>query len=330
MESIILQLKKSKHVLIASHENPDGDAIGSLLAMGLALQNIGKQTSLYNESKIPAVYRFLPKVNAIVRSIKDFKRYDTAVILDCGDLRRIGKIAPKVAKIPCIINIDHHETNTRFGNLQFIDVAACATAEIVYRLIRQMETPLDKSIATALYAGILTDTGSFRFSNTNQKAFAICQDLVDYGVEPYRVAQHVYGTYSLGRIKLLNLSLDSIEIFQNGQLSIMTLTQKMLNETGTHPEDADGLINYARRIEDVKVAALIHELDPNRSGRDEVRRFHVSLRSDGSLNVAQMAAALGGGGHSSAAGFSIESSLADLKSKINQLAEKLMAPCILN
>ena len=110
----------------------------------------------------------------------------------------------------------------------------------------------------------------------------------------------------------------------------MTLTQKMMNETGTHTEDADGLINYARRIEDVKVAALIHELDDNEAGADKVRRFHVSLRSDGSLNVAQIAAALGGGGHSGAAGFSIESNLADLKKQINDLAEKLMAPCSLN
>ena len=111
MESIISQLKKSKHVLIASHENPDGDAIGSLLATGLALQSIGKQTSLYNISKIPAVYRFLPKVNAIVKKIEDIGHYDTAVILDCGDLSRIGKLALKVSKIPSIINIDHHETN---------------------------------------------------------------------------------------------------------------------------------------------------------------------------------------------------------------------------
>ncbi|MGD9210925.1 MAG: bifunctional oligoribonuclease/PAP phosphatase NrnA [Desulfobacteraceae bacterium] len=330
MESIISQLKKSKHILIASHENPDGDAIGSLLATGLALQSIGKKTSLYNESKIPAVYRFLPKVNAIVRVIDDFEHYDTAVILDCGDLNRIGPVASRVTQVPVVINIDHHETNTRFGNLQLIDITACATAEIVYRLIKKMDISLSKSIATALYTGILTDTGSFRFSNTNQNAFSICKDLIEYGVEPYRIAQYVYGTYSLGRIKLLNLALDSIEISQNGQLSIMTLTQEMLNETGTHTEDMDGLINYARRIEDVKVAALIHELDVNRSGADKVRRFHVSLRSDGSLNVAQIAAALGGGGHSGAAGFSIESNLADLKAQINVLAEKLMAPCSLN
>lgn len=330
MESIILHLKQSENVLITSHENPDGDAIGSLLATGLALQSIGKKTSLYNPSKIPVVYRFLPKVNVIARDIDELGCFDTAIILDCGDLSRVGHLAPRFLQLPLIINIDHHETNTHFGHLQFVDTTACATAEIIYHLIREMKIPLNKDIATALYAGILTDTGSFRFSNTNQNAFAICKDLVAYGVEPYRVAQYVYGTYSLGRIKLLNLALDSIEISQNGLLSIMTVTQKMLAKTRTHTEDVDGLINYARRIEDVKVAALIHELKECDSCKDTIRRFHVSLRSDGSLNVAEIAAQFGGGGHSSAAGFMIESSLADLKSKINASTQKLMAPCILN
>jgi phosphoesterase RecJ-like protein len=330
MESIISHLKKSKHVLIASHENPDGDAIGSLLATGLALQSIGKKTSLFNEGKIPAVYRFLPKVNAIIRNIDNLTCYDTAVILDCGDLNRIGRFTSAISQIPLIINIDHHETNTLFGDLHFVDATACATTEIIYHLINKMNVPLNKDIATALYTGILTDTGSFRFSNTNQNTFAICNDLVEYGVVPYQVAQHVYGTYSLGRIKLLNLALDSIEIFQNGLLSIMTVTQKMLSETGTHSEDVDGLINYARRIEDVKVAALIFELDINDLGKDKIRRFYVSMRSDGSLNVARIAAEFGGGGHSGAAGFNIDSSLADLKVKINDSTKKLMAPCILN
>jgi phosphoesterase RecJ-like protein len=193
-----------------------------------------------------------------------------------------------------------------------------------------MNVSLNKDIATALYTGILTDTGSFRFSNTNQNTFAICKDLVEYGVAPYQVAQYVYDTYSLEHIKLLNLALDSIEISRNGLVSIMTVTQKMLSETGTNSEDVDGLVNYAKRIKDVKVAVLIYELDINTLDKDETRRFYVSLRSDGNLNVAKIAAEFGGGGHASAAGFNIESSLADLKVKINASTQKLMAACILN
>jgi len=322
MDQIIRYLKNSNHILIATHTNPDGDAIGSLIAMGLCLDVLNKKTTLYNESPIPAVYRFLPAVNRVVRNIKN-ENYDLAVILDCGNLKRIGMAVSAVRQIPITVNIDHHVTNTRFGHLQLIDTSACATAEIVYRLIKQMDVPLDKAIATSIYTGILTDTGSFRFSNTNRAAFSICQEMVGLGVDPYNIAQHVYGAYSLGRIKLLNLALDSIEISDNGKLSIMTLTQEMFHETHTQAEDVDGLINYAKRIEDVKVAALIQE---NRNGKEKSKnfnRFDVSLRSDGTVDVASIAASFGGGGHFIAAGFSIETTLSDITSQMLKLAEKI-------
>lgn len=322
MDQIIRHLKNSRNVLVVSHTNPDGDAIGSLIAMGLALEALSKKTTLYNESSIPAVYRFLPSVERVVRRLSNLN-YDTAVILDCGDLQRAGGGVAAVKQTPVVINIDHHITNTLFGNLRLIDTSACATAEIVYRLIKQLSVPIDENIATSIYLGILTDTGSFRFSNTNKVAFAICAEMVALGVDPYRVAQHVYGTYSLGRIKLLNLALDSIEISSNGKLSIMTLTQDMFNETRTQPEDADGLINYAKRIEDVKLAALIQEHQNGGGESKPLSKYHVSLRSDGTVDVAEIASSFGGGGHSSAAGFNIESTLSDLKSKILNLAEKL-------
>ena len=321
MEQIIRHLKNCKHVLISTHTSPDGDGIGSLIAIGLALDALNKKITFYNESPTPAVYRFLPSVNRVTHNIGSTDIYDTAIILDCGNLQRIGKAVSTVSRIPVIINIDHHITNTRFGDYQLIDTVACATAEIIYRLIKGLSVPISKSIATSLYTGILTDTGSFRFSNTNSAAFAICKEMVGLGVDPYYIAQHVYGTYSLGRIKLLNLALDSIEISQNGKLSIMTLTQDMLAETKTHSEDIDGLINYAKRIEAVQVAALIQE---DRNGKKKgFKQFHVSLRSDGTVDVAAIAASFGGGGHFNAAGFSIESTLSEIKSKINNIVDKL-------
>jgi phosphoesterase RecJ-like protein len=322
MDKIKSHLQNSKNVLVVSHANPDGDAIGSLIAMGLALKAIGKKTTLYNESSIPAVYRFLPAVKSVVREIGN-QNFDTAVILDCGGLERIGEAVSMVRRIPVIINIDHHATNAGFGNLQLIDTSACATAEIVYRLIKQLSVSIDENIATSIYTGILTDTGSFRFSNTNKAAFAICEEMMALGVDPYKIAQRVYGTYSLGRIKLLNLALDSIEISYNGRLSIMTLTQNMLKKTRTQSEDVDGLINYARRIEDVKVAALIQEYQNGDGTSETCGNYHVSLRSDGTIDVAEIASSFGGGGHSSAAGFNIESTLTDLKLKIFNLAERL-------
>ncbi|WP_319405824.1 DHH family phosphoesterase [uncultured Desulfosarcina sp.] len=330
MKKIIQQLTNSSRVLVASHAKPDGDAIGSLLAMGIALERVGCEVTRYNESAIPAVYRFLPSVDSIQRQLTDVGCFDTAVILDCGGLDRVGSAVDAITTIPAIVNIDHHTTNTRFGQYHLVDVNACATSEIIYRLIQAMDLELDVEMATAIYTGILTDTGSFRFSNTNRAAFSICEAMVAIGVNPSAVARHVYGTYSLGRIKLLNLALDSIEISSNGHISIMTVTREMLSDTGTQPEDADGLINYARRIQDVKVAALIHELENGNGESRSRKRFHVSLRSDGSVDVSRIALDFGGGGHAGAAGFSVESSLAELKKTIYSLSEGIRGTCHLN
>jgi len=323
MDQIINQIKNARHILLASHSDPDGDAVSSLLALGLALGKLNKKTTLYNASPIPAVYRFLPSVERIVTRIKKAETYDVALILDCGDLSRVGEACTTVNQVPIIINIDHHISNTGFGCMQLVDAQACSTAEIVYRLVSALEVPIDKEMATSIYTGILTDTGSFRFSNTNQAAFAISKEMTALGVEPHSVAQHVFGKYSLGRIKLLNLALDSLEISKNGKLSIMTVTNAMFEFTKTQPEDVDGMINYARRIEDVKVAALIQEQRNGKARSDNRRRFHVSLRSDGSVDVAAIAGAFGGGGHPSAAGFQVETSLIKLKSDIITLANNL-------
>lgn len=324
MDQIISHLNNSDHILVVTHTDPDGDAIGSLIATGLALDKLSKRVLFYNESPIPAVYRFLPGVERVKNHLDPTVSYDTAIVLDCGDLNRVGKISDQILQIPVVVNIDHHVTNTKFGTCQWLDFEACASAEIVYRLIEAMNIPISTDIATCIYTGILTDTGSFRFSNTNRAAFEICEKMINRGVNPFQVAQHVYGTYSLGRIKLLNRALDSIEISRNGKVSMMSVTRTMMEETGTQPEDADGLINYAKRIQDVQVAVLIQEQIGNHSGnRNNSHTYHVSLRSDGTVDVASIASTFGGGGHYSAAGFSIKSTLSDLKCQICQLTECL-------
>lgn len=323
MDTIIKHLQQSDSVLIASHVNPDGDAIGSTLAIGRALELSGKRVTVYTESPIPAVYRFLPETDRMVENLSSEDVFQAAIILDCGDMERVGDAASIIRQIPVVINIDHHVTNTRFGTYSLIDTSACATAEIVYHLVKKMDVPIDEVIAVSIYTGIMTDTGSFRFSNTNKDAFAICEEMVERGVNPYRVAQHVYGTYSLGRIKLLNRAIDSIELSENGKLSVMTLTQEIFDETQTKPDDVDGIINYAKRIEDVKVAALIFEQHSNNGREGDHKTYHVSLRSDETVDVGAIASFFGGGGHASAAGFSIDATLASIKTKIFNLANNL-------
>ncbi len=324
MHQIINQLKKSQDILVTTHVQPDGDALGSLIAMGLALSAFKKSVTLYTEGEIPNALKFLPAANRIVHHLDDVNSFDTAVILDCGDLQRVGEFAPKISKIPMIINIDHHITNTGFGHLQIVDPTACATAEIIYRLVKEMQMPISRLMAFSIYTGIMTDTGSFRFTNTNQEAFAICEEMVGLGVDPSFVAGHVSVTYSLSRIKLLNMVLESIEVSENGKLSLMTLTQEMLTKANSKPEDLGRLINYARHIENVKVAALIFE--SKRSGPvkpNGKHQFHISLRSDGTVNVAEIAEKYGGGGHRSAAGFNLTTTLKNIKKKILSLADTL-------
>ena len=314
-------IERAHCILLVTHVAPDCDAIGSLLGLGTILQAQGRDVTLACDHPVPETYDWMPGAAGVVHAA--YGVYDLVICLDCSDPRRVGQVVgDRLSGVP-LLNIDHHVTNSGFGDLKIIDTAACATAEIVYGLIKAMGIEIDQTMATSIYTGIVTDTGSFRFSNTNHAAFAICDEMVQKGVQPYNVAQHVYGTYSLGRIKLLNLALETIEISSNGNVSMMMLTRQMLDETGTHPEDADGLINYARRIEDVKLAAMIQEQENGHHGQGGPKEYHVSLRSDGSVDVAAIAAGFGGGGHPSAAGFGTTTTLSDLKDKLIQLSETI-------
>jgi phosphoesterase RecJ-like protein len=334
MERIAQQIKANGKILLASHIDPDGDSVGSLLALGLALESENKEVTLFNESVIPAVYRFLPGFERITSgAIDDPGLFDLAILLDCSNLERTGNAAPAIRRIPFMINIDHHATNTRYGTLNLVRPEACASSEIVYSLIKEMNLSMTREIATAIYTGILSDTGSFRFANTNENAFSICREMVSLGVDPSFVAQHVYGPFSLNRLKLLNRALDSLEISKNGQMSIMSLSRDVFRKTNTRPEDTDGFLNYARNIKDIKVAALIQEqespLSENKHGDRQdpcsghEKSFHVSMRSNGQADVAAIALAFGGGGHAGAAGFTITSHLKEIKNKLFNLSKAL-------
>ncbi len=316
LHQITQKLINSKHVLITAHKNPDGDALGSMIALGLSLKALDIKITMYNESPIPAKYDFLPCVDSIKQHFCEKENYDTAVILDCSDLSRIGKAAQKINKISSIINIDHHLFNTGFGDFKLIDSKASATAEIIYHLIKDMQVSFNKDIAISIYTGILTDTGSFRFSNTGRSAFEICGEMTGFGAEPYKIAKNIYDNYSLNRIKLIRMALESIEIFNNGKLSIMTLTREIMAKTGARHEDISGLINYAGAINGVQVAVLIQQSVKDKIKNRSVDKFHVSLRSDGSVDVASIASLYQGGGHYRAAGFDINAKLDDLKAEL--------------
>ncbi|PIE75346.1 MAG: hypothetical protein CSA18_00225 [Deltaproteobacteria bacterium] len=311
-------IEKSENILVASHLHPDGDALGSTIAIGKGLEKKGKNVFLYNESLIPDMFSFLPGIKKIKNKIPDSAFFDSAIILDCSGLNRTGKSRKIIENIPKIINIDHHFTNTKFGTEKIIEPNACATAEIVYRLLKEWNITFCKEIAYSIYTGIFTDTGSFRFPNTNKKAFSICMEMLDYGVSPNIVASNIYGSYSVGKIKLVSKLLDSIEFSRNGKISMMVLKQEMLKYANVMDEDISEFINYAENINDVKLAVFIKE-----DKRGETPYYYVSLRSDGSVNTASIAASYGGGGHEYAAGFSSRLSFTQLRQELMSLADTI-------
>ncbi|OQX61884.1 MAG: hypothetical protein B5M56_08105 [Desulfococcus sp. 4484_241] len=318
------QIKKSNSVLLVSHVYPDGDAIGSTVAMGAALKGMGKSVTMYNEDGVPPAYRFLPLSDQIVNSIDDVGDYDLAVILDCSKIERVGVISEPVRSVPNIINIDHHCSNEEFGAVCLVNCNACATAEIVYYLIKEMGLEITSDVAYGIYTGIITDTSSFSFNNTSAEVFDICGEMVRAGVDPEFVAGNVYITYSCERIRFMRMVLDTFELSENKQLSFMVVTQDMVEKSGMKPENVGRVVNYAKHIENVKVSAFAIE-EENHSGRlpDGFSNFHVSLRSDGNVDVSKIAVSFGGGGHNRAAGFNITTTLEGLHDTIMGLADKL-------
>lgn len=319
---ILESLKESSHLLLLTHARPDGDAIGSLLAMGRGLSLLGKKVRLYNESPIPAIFRFLPGIDLIVSDPGNVSEYDTAVVLDCSDLTRVGGVADKISQIPTLLNIDHHLTNTGFGAHQMVDPTASSTGAVVHRLLTRLGVEIDESMAYAIYTAIFTDTGSFLFQNADPEAFYLCGRMAEKGVDTFKVAQNLFATYSLGRLKLLHMVLDTIEISDNGKLSVMYLTQEMLRETATSVDDINGLVNYAKHIQDVQVAVLIQESRPM-PGSYHGTHYHVSLRSNGPVDVGTIALAYGGGGHPGAAAFTARATLTEIKEEVFRISDSL-------
>ncbi|MDY6823945.1 MAG: DHH family phosphoesterase [Thermodesulfobacteriota bacterium] len=317
-------LKNSSNVLLASHIHPDGDAVSAVLALAAGLTHFGKNVTLYNEHPVPQAYRFLPGSELFIDTVTDPERYDTAVVLDCSKISRTGHLAAFIASVPMVINIDHHCSNESFGDLRLVECEASASAEIVYRLLKEMNVPITTDIAYAIYTGIVTDTASFSFTNATSAAFTICGEMVDAGVEPYVVSKNVYITYSAERIKLMQMVLDTFVVSENQKVSFMMVTREMINKSGMLPENVGRVVNYAKHIENVKISALaLEEENHTRGLPPKCSNFHVSLRSDGTVDVSRISMAFGGGGHNRASGFNITTTVDGVKQTILDLADEI-------
>jgi len=308
LQRIAEEARSGQRFLISSHENPEGDALGSILALGLALKGLGKEVLVLNQDPTPEMLSFLPGAEEITHQAPADGRFDVAFALDCGDKTRLGEEFTKVQKIRKVINIDHHISNSYFGDINFVDPAASSTAEIIFDLLRIIPVAMSPAVAENIYAGILTDTGSFRYSNTSPKTFTVARMCLLAGVEPWKVAEKVYETQPLPRLRLLPLVLKTLEVAENGRVSSVFVTKKMMEETEASVALTEDFINFPRSLKGVDVALLFREVSPV--------KYRVSLRSRGGVDVARIAADFKGGGHPNAAGCTVEGTLPEVKAKV--------------
>lgn len=307
LSAICRILREKDRFLVACHENPEGDAIGSELALALALRKMGKTATVLNADPVPGNLLFLPGADTVVFE-EDGSMYDVAVVLDCGSPERTGRVAPELRKCPLLVNIDHHRTNGDRGELSLVDPDAAATGLLIHRVLSAMGYDICLDVATNIYVAVLTDTGSFHYSSSSPEAFEVAGEMVRRGVDPWAVAERVYETQSAHRLRLLGRVLDSLEVSAGGKVASITTMRETLREFAAGKDALEGFINYPRSIVGVEVAVSFRE--------EEGDVFRVSFRSKGRVDVSAVAARFGGGGHRNAAGCTVPGALPDVKRKV--------------
>ncbi len=303
IHEIISAFRNNERFMVATHVRPDGDAIGSLLSTKLILQRLGKKVDVYAQDRFPPEFDFLPDAREVGNKPLDSAGYEVAILVDCGDFDRVGDefMAFIGAHVPFVINIDHHIPNKPFGNIYWTQPSASSTCEMLFDLCMSLSLAPDTGLASLLYTGIMTDTGSFRFSNTNQRVFEKISILVEAGADPAYIATQVYDSATPGKLKLLAQVLDTVEFHAGSRIATAQLTHSMISGSSASCMDSEGFINHLRSVKSVDLAILFRE------GGDGL--VHVSMRSKEGIDVAKLAQRHGGGGHKQAAACRIQGSL---------------------
>jgi len=305
-------LQKNNNFLITSHTNLDGDGIGSELALYSILKKLKKKPIILNQGKLPKIYDFLPGVNKVQYLKDDYidtKSIDVGIALDCSNVKRMGKTYEILKNIKTIINIDHHTSNENFGDLNYVDNSVSSVGEIIYELIKSINIDLiDKDISTCLFAAIMTDTGSFRYSNVSSKTFKIASDLTSFGIKPHLIAANIYNRNTYPGLKLLGEALSTLEVDNSSYVSWLTITRKMLNNTKANDEEIEGIIDVATSLDNTEVSILFRETKD--------KKIKISFRSKGNFDVNKFAGKFNGGGHPNAAGCLCSGKMYKIKEKI--------------
>lgn len=305
---VVEAIKEGKIFLITSHINLEGDALGSELSLAYLLERLGKIPFIYNTSPLPPHYKFLPLLYFLDKSRYRIKDFDTAIVVDCSDLNRIGKIKALFTPAKRIINIDHHPDNHYFGTANWIDPKASATGEIIYKLFERMKVPLDRDVALCLYTAIVADTGRFRNENTTARTHQIVSRLLRYDFKSSLVFENIYEMYSPARMKLLGLSLGNLRIDKTRGIAWMSVSQNLLRSSHANWDDVEGFVELMRSIKGIRLAIIFQEIGKS--------RIKVGFRSREGVDAGNLARLFGGGGHFAASGCILEGSLQEVERKV--------------
>ena len=323
-EQVVSELRAADKLLLTTHENPDGDALGSLRAMHEILEQLGKDSLMFmspDEFPLPWEYRDM-EFEGIVGAPPEDVDERTVVFLDCGNIDRMPVDFLQRDGVH-IVNIDHHHDNTRFGTVNLVVPTASCTAEIVWGLSKELGAEITAQIADALYVALVTDTGRFSYENTTAEAHLMAAELIEAGVGPHRVYRRLYEDLPFRRLQLLQRALASIERHDDGAITVCCLTREDYYETGALETDSEGIVDHMRSVEGTKVAVLVRDL----LSEERLGCRKVSLRAtDGTVDVSIIARAMGGGGHPQAAGFTTELPYDQLVERLRQEVHRQLHP----
>ena len=316
MENIdraLTAIRKAKSIAIASHRDPDGDTLGSLLALGLGLKKIGKQVYMVSIDGVPKRYEKLPGSGKIIKTTN--KLCDLAVAIDCDDKEVLGKTFKIFQKAGKILDIDHHEFRTPFGDINLIDYKAAAVGEIIYNILNKLKIKITPDIAQNILTSIIVETNSFRLPETSASTFKICSELMQSGVDFYSLTDMIYWSKTKEQILLTGICLERCKFLEGGKIAWSRITKKDFDRVGGKDEDVDAVADDIRAIKSVRLVLLFREKDKN--------TLRVSLRSKGKVNVAKLAEKYGGGGHFDVAGCRVPNTK-KIMSKMLADAKKLL------
>ena len=312
-------LLQADNLLIVSHVFPDGDALGSQLALGEILESLGKKVYYYCEESVSTMYEFMPGSEKLKNDLPDIAVFDATVAVDCGDRFRLGQEVDNLLQIHPFIVIDHHAGHKDFGDISWVEADRSSTAEMIFDLALALNAEISYNAAYCLYTAIVSDSGSFKYESTSAYTFHVASHLLNLGVIPSEVAGKLFDNYSVNRLRMLEKVLGSLELHADGQIAIISATNDMFEATGAKREDTEEFINLPRALSSVKVAAFFKEtLDGY---------IKVSLRAKGECDVSQVALKCGGGGHRNAAGYRVQDKLlAEVSAELLQELNRRLKP----